>query len=91
MVGTRLRAKFGVPAEKAWEMSDSNTQTKLEKKEASVQAVSCSECPGPSPGEKVSTHARCAQFGDLLHQVVELQETVKRLLGIRGDEVEIDR
>ena len=52
--------------------------------------VAYNECPDPSPGEKVSTCKRCAQVDDLLCQVAELQETVKRLC-IRGAEREIDK
>ncbi|GAB0210389.1 hypothetical protein GRJ2_003504700 [Grus japonensis] len=92
MVDTRLRAKASVPTENiSPEMSDASTQMELIRKETSVQAVGCSECQDPSPGEKVSTCARCAQIDDLLRQVAELQETVKRLCSIRGAEMEKDR
>ncbi|GAB0206374.1 mitochondrial enolase superfamily member 1 [Grus japonensis] len=54
MVGTCLRAKASVPTENiSPEMSDASTQTEVVRKETSVQAVGCSECPDPSPGEKV--------------------------------------
>ena len=86
MVVTCLRAKTSVPAENlSPEMSDTSTQMELVRKETSVQVVGCSECPDPSPGEKVST------FDDLLRQVAEFQERVKRLRSIRGSETEIDR
>ncbi|GAB0175625.1 hypothetical protein GRJ2_000027700 [Grus japonensis] len=91
MVGTRLRAKTSVSAEKAPEMSEALTQTELVRKETPVQIVDCNKCPDPSPGEKGSTCKRCAQVGDVLHQVAELQETVKRLCSIRGSKMEIDK
>ena len=91
MVGTRLRAKTSIPMEKAPEISDASTQMELVRKVASVQVVGCNECPDPSAGVKVSTCTRCAQVDDLLHQVTELQETVKRLCSISRAEAEIDR
>ena len=91
MVGTCLRVTTSVSTEKAPEMSDASTQTELVRKETSVQTVGCNECPEPSPGEKVSTCKRCAQVDDLLHQVAELQGTVKRLCGMRGAETEIEK
>ena len=90
-MGTHLRVKTSVSTEKAPEMSDASTQMKLVRKETSVQTVGCNECPDPSPGEKVSTCKRCAQVDDLLHQVAELQGTVKRLCGMRGAETEIEK
>ncbi|GAB0207669.1 mitochondrial enolase superfamily member 1 [Grus japonensis] len=54
-MGTRLRAKTSVPTENiSPEMSDASTQTEVVRKETSVQAVGCSKCPDPSPGEKES-------------------------------------
>ena len=91
MVGTHLRVKTSVSTEKAPEMSDASSQMELVRKETSVQTVGCNECPDPSPGEKVSTCKRCAQVDDLLCQVAELQETVKRLCSIRGAETETDK
>jgi len=62
----------------------------LVKKERSVQAAVCSECPDPSFGALVSACTRCRHIEDLIHQVAELQEPVNRLLSIRGAELEID-
>lgn len=59
----------------------------LLRKETSVQAVGCNECPGSS-GEKASACTSCAQV-DLIHQVAELQETAERLCSVRGAEMEI--
>ncbi|PKU34838.1 28s ribosomal protein mitochondrial [Limosa lapponica baueri] len=91
MVSTRLRVKTSVSTEKVPKMSDTSTQTKLVRKETSVQTVYCNECPDPSPGEKESICKSCAQVDDRLHQVAELQETVKRLRSIRGTKMEIDK
>lgn len=38
-------------------------------------------------GKKVSTCTRCAQVDDLLHQVSEVQETIKKLCNIKGAEL----
>ena len=91
MVDTRFRVKTSVSTEKAPEMSDASTQMELVRKETSVQTVGCNKCPEPCPGEEVSTCKRRAQVDDLLCQVAELQETVKRLCSIRGAETEIDK
>ena len=91
MVSTLLRVKTSVSTEEAPEMSDASTQTELVRKETSVETVGCNECPEPSPGEKVSTCKRCAQADGLLHQVAKLQETVKKLCGIRGAKTEIGK
>jgi len=69
MMGTRLRAKARVPAEKALVMSDAYTQLEMVRKEASVHVVGCSECPYPS-GAKVSPCTRRVLVEDLLCQVV---------------------
>lgn len=58
--------------EKAQEKSYISIQIELVKKKTSAQVVGCSECPEPSPSEKVSTHKRCVQVEDLLCQVVKL-------------------
>jgi len=83
MVGTRLRARTRAPTAGAPVMSDASTQTELVIKETSVQAAACSECPYTSSGALVSASTRCRQVEDLIHQVTELQETVKRLGSIR--------
>ncbi|XP_029864855.1 uncharacterized protein LOC115339276 [Aquila chrysaetos chrysaetos] len=90
-VGASRGAKASVSAGKAPEVSDAPTQTELVRKETSVQTVSCDECPDPSPGEKESTRKRCARVGDLLCQAAGWQETVERLHGVRGAEMEVDR
>ena len=77
--------------EKAPEMPDASAQVELGRKEATVQAVGCSKCPDPSPGEKVNNCRRCAWVDDLLCQVAELQETVKRLCSISGPKADRDR
>jgi len=72
--------------------SDASTQTELVKKETSVQAVGCSECPHlSSPGVKVSHCRRYMQVEELIHQVAELQKTAIRLLSIRGAEMETQK
>ena len=71
-------------------MSDDSTQMELVTKETSVQAAGCSKCPDPSSGALVSACTRCRQVEDLMRQVAELQETVKRLRSIRGAELETD-
>lgn len=82
--------RTSVSMERASENSDVSTQTDLLKKETSVQASGCSECPHPS-GENISTYKRCAEVKDLLHQVVKLPETVDQLHGFRETETEIAR
>lgn len=64
------------------------TQTELVRKETSVQGVGCNKCPDLSPGEKVNTFIRCAQFDDLLCQE---KETVKRPCSIREAEMDAGR
>ena len=90
MVGARLRAKAGVSAATAPEMSDASTQTEPLRKEIAVQASRCDECPDLPPEAQARTCERCKQVEDLSHQVAELQETVRRLRSVRGAEEEID-
>jgi len=91
MVGTRLRAKTRAPTVGAPVMSDASTQMELVTKETSVQSEGCSKCPDPSSGALVNACPRCGQVGDVICQVAELQETVKRLCSIRGAELEIGK
>ena len=60
------------------------------RKEIAVQTSGCDEWPDLPPEAQASTCKRCKQVEDLSHQVAELQETVRRLHGIRGAEEEID-
>lgn len=90
MVGTHFRTKTGVSTEKGPKLSDASTQREPVRRETLVHAGGCNECSDPSPRGKVSTWIRCAQINDLLRQVTELQEIVKRLCRIREAETEID-
>jgi len=89
MVGTRLRARTRARTAGAPVMSDASTQTEMATKQTSVQGAACSECPGASSGALVRACTRSRQDEELIHQVAELQETVKRLPSIRGAELEI--
>ena len=90
MVSTHCRPNTSVIMAKAPERSDASTQMELVRMDASVQAVGCNECPDPSPGVKVSTCTRCAQVDDLLRQVAELQDTVRRLSNINISRTEME-
>ena len=56
-----------------------------------LEQVSHKDTPLSSSGEKVSASIRCAWVEDLLLQVAELQETVKRLCSTRGAEMEANK
>lgn len=71
-------------------MSNASTQTELERKEALVQVTDCTVCLEHS-GDKVCTCIRCVHVDDLLRHVAELQEAIKRLHSIEGDEREINK
>jgi len=86
-----IHFRFKTSFYKALEIPDASTQRELVRKGTSVQLVDCNKCPDPSPTEKVSTCKRCAQVDDLLHQVSELWETVKRLCSIKQAKTEIDK
>ena len=90
MVHISLRARTRAPTVGSLVTSDASTQKELVTKETSVRDGACSECPDSSSGVLVSACTRCRQVEDLIGQVAEPQETVKRLRGIRGTEIEID-
>ena len=91
--GTRLRAKAaalaGGSAPSTPAVADASTQTELLKGEAAVQASGCRMCPDLSPGAGTGSRPackRCAQVEDILQQVAELQEVVRRCRDIREAE-----
>ena len=74
-------------------MADASTQTELLKGEAAVQTSDCRQCLDLSPGAGTGSRPackRCAQVEDLLQQVAELQEVVRRLCNIREAEKLLD-
>ena len=97
MVGTCLRVKAVAPAggsaPSTPAVTDASMQTELPKGEAAVQTSGCRECLDLSPGAGTGSRPackRCAQVEDLLQQVAELQEAVRRLRNIREAEKELD-
>ena len=70
-----------------------NTYIFLLKGEAVVHTSDCRQCLDLSPGAGTGSRPackRCAQVEDLLQQVAELQEAVRRLRNIREGEKELD-
>lgn len=68
-------------------MTNASTPTKLLKGGAAVQTSDCRkhlDLPPEADGRPACK--RCAQVEDLLHQVAELQEAVRRLCNIRETE-----
>lgn len=69
------------------------TQTEVQKQDASAQVSGCSECQSltfAALGEGDSTCVRCDQLNDLLSQVADLKQEVERLRSIKECEREID-
>lgn len=96
-MSTRLRAKAatlaGWSALSALLVIDASTQMELLRGQAAVQTSDSWKCLDLSPGAGTgSTPAckGCALVEDLPHQVVELQEAVRKLQSIREAEEELD-
>ena len=86
MVGTDLRAKAAAPAGGSAPptpvVANASTQKDLLKGQAAVQTSDCRKCLDPSPEAGTGSRPacnRCAQVEDLLQQVTELEEAVRRL------------
>ncbi|KAM6082387.1 LOW QUALITY PROTEIN: serine/threonine-protein kinase MARK1-like [Chlamydotis macqueenii] len=84
-------APSGRPAPATPALVDASVQTEEPKGEAAVQTSGYSQCLAPTPGAGAggSPGCRCAQLEELLQQVAELQEEVKRLKVIREAEREL--
>lgn len=82
-----VRGKTSVSTEKAPEMSDASTHSRLVRKDTSVQMVGCNESLVPFPGENISTWKRCAQvddaFQDLFKCCTALEKLRKWISGYR--------
>lgn len=81
VLGTHLNVKDSAPTDKFPEMCDTFAHIELVRKETFVQMFCCTEYFELSPVIKKCLHKMRT---DLLRQVVEIQEAVKRLCCIRG-------
>jgi len=70
-------------------MADTSDRRELLKGQAAVQASDCRKRLGLCAGAGTCLQ-RWAQVEDLLQQMPELQEVVRRLCNIKGAEQEID-
>jgi len=94
MVGTGLRAKAADPAGGSAPSAPvvASTQMELLKGEAAVQTSNFSKCLDLSPGAGTGSRPvckRCTQVEELLQQVAELQEMMRRQCNIRETEKEL--